>query len=213
MAKNKYRDWLTKSGLNKLRKWAKKGLTDEQIASNAGISRSTLNEWKRKYPDIADALKSGKEIADEAVENALYQKAIGMEVTDTQYKMVKVDAVKLKAQRTKFMNRYKLDHPEASEKDILLAAAEEVPTYERIPILKIKKQLPPDATAAMFWLKNRKPEVYRDQTFRELNLAQVEKAKAEARIAQARADEYDTNFDAEDRTTIIDDLGDDSDGE
>ena len=26
--------------------WARNGLTDEQIAGNMGISRSTLNEWK-----------------------------------------------------------------------------------------------------------------------------------------------------------------------
>jgi hypothetical protein len=29
--------------------WARDGLSDEQIAKNMGISRSTLAEWKKKY--------------------------------------------------------------------------------------------------------------------------------------------------------------------
>ena len=45
-----------------LEAWARNALTDEQIAANIGISRSTLNEWKKKYSDISDTLKRGKEI-------------------------------------------------------------------------------------------------------------------------------------------------------
>lgn len=51
--------------------WAREGLTDEQIARNMGISRSTLNQWKEKYSDISDTLKRGKEVVDLQVENAL----------------------------------------------------------------------------------------------------------------------------------------------
>ena len=42
-----------------------------------GISRSTLNEWSRKYSDISDALKKGREISDYIIENALFKSATG----------------------------------------------------------------------------------------------------------------------------------------
>ena len=63
----------TEEGLLQLEAWARNGLTDEQIAANIGISRSTLNEWKKKYSDISDTLKRGKEIVDIQVENAITQ--------------------------------------------------------------------------------------------------------------------------------------------
>ena len=68
--RGKYEEWLTKEGLLKIEGWARDGLTDEQIAKNMGISRSTLNEWKNKYSDILDTLKKGKEVVDLEVENA-----------------------------------------------------------------------------------------------------------------------------------------------
>lgn len=75
MAKGKYEEWLTKDGLILIEGWARDGLTDEQIAHNMGISRDTLYEWKKKFPDISDALKKTKEVVDREVENALFKKA------------------------------------------------------------------------------------------------------------------------------------------
>lgn len=60
-----------------IRGWAREGLSDEQIAGNMGIAKSTLYEWKKRYPEFADALSKGKEVADYEVENALYKKATG----------------------------------------------------------------------------------------------------------------------------------------
>lgn len=84
MAKGKYQQWLTEDGLLLLKGWARDGLTDEQIANNCGVSRSTLSEWKRKFSDISDALKRGKEVVDYEVENALYRRALGYEYEETQ---------------------------------------------------------------------------------------------------------------------------------
>lgn len=75
MAKGKYEEWLTKDGLILIEGWARDGLTDEQIAHNMGISRSTLKEWKKDYPAISAALKKSKEVVDRQVENALFKKA------------------------------------------------------------------------------------------------------------------------------------------
>lgn len=82
MAKGKYEYWLTPEGLIKLEGWARDGLTDEQICKNIGISRETLNQWKKKYADISDTLKRGKEVVDYEVENALLKRALGYTVKE-----------------------------------------------------------------------------------------------------------------------------------
>lgn len=76
MAKGKYEYWLTNEGLLLLEGWARDGLSDRQIAINMVIGERTLYEWKLKYPQIAQALKKGKEIIDYEVENALLNKAL-----------------------------------------------------------------------------------------------------------------------------------------
>lgn len=123
-AKGKYADWITPEGLLKIEGWARDGLTDEQIAKNMGISRSTLNVWKTKYLDISDALKKGKEVIDRQVENALLKRALGYE-----YQEVK----------------------EKFEGDVMT---------ERTVT---KKEVVPDVTAQIFWLKNRKRETWTDR--------------------------------------------------
>lgn len=75
----KYHDWITEEGLLKIEGWARDGLTDEQISHNIGIHPSTLYDWQKKYPEIAEALKKGKEVIDRQVENALLKRALGYE--------------------------------------------------------------------------------------------------------------------------------------
>lgn len=79
MAKGKYHQWLTEEGLNRLQGWKRNGLTDEQIAEKMGIVPSTLYEWMKKYSEISESLKIGKEDADLIVENALLKSARGFE--------------------------------------------------------------------------------------------------------------------------------------
>ena len=79
MAKGKYDAWINDPDkLTLLAGWARKGLSDEQIAKNMGIRRSTLNEWRKKFPVISDALKKNKEICNTEVENSLYKKCTGI---------------------------------------------------------------------------------------------------------------------------------------
>ncbi|WP_461818267.1 helix-turn-helix domain-containing protein [Faecalimonas sp.] len=120
MAKGKYQEWLEPEGLLKIEGWARDGLTDEQIAENMGVSRSTLNCWKDKYSDISDTLKRGKEVIDRQVENALLKRALG----------------------------YRYD---------------EITMENGIETKRVTKEVIPDTTAQIFWLKNRKPEEWRDK--------------------------------------------------
>lgn len=139
MAKGKYEEWLEPEGLLKLQGWARDGLIDEQIAENMGIVPSTLYEWKKKYPNISEALKKGKEVVDRQVENALLKRALGYEYEE--------------------------------KKTELWEDAEGNPC-EKITVTR--KQIVPDTTAQIFWLKNRKSDVWRDK--HEVNSNSGEKA-------------------------------------
>jgi transcriptional regulator with XRE-family HTH domain len=75
MAKSKWEQ--VKQKLPLVEKWCRDGLTEDQIAKNLGISRSTLSEYKLKHEDLSDALKRGKEVFITEIENALAKKALG----------------------------------------------------------------------------------------------------------------------------------------
>lgn len=83
----KYQHWLTEEGLSQIRNWAKAGLTNAQIAHNCGVSRDTLDTWCKRFPDISDTLKMGKEVADLEVENAMHRSAVGFTYEEKIYEI------------------------------------------------------------------------------------------------------------------------------
>lgn len=86
---SKVNDWLEQDKLTLLEAWARDGLTNEQIAHNIGINTSTLWDWRKKYPNISDALKKGKEVVDYEVENALLKRALGYTIIVHKQKVTK----------------------------------------------------------------------------------------------------------------------------
>jgi hypothetical protein len=120
MAKGKYEEWLTDEGLLLIEGWARDGLTEDQIAHNMGVSVKTLYNWKTKHLPILHALKSGKEVVDRQVENALLKTALGFEY---------------------------LEETVTNKGDVV----------------EVRKVQHPNTTALIFWLKNRKPEQWRDK--------------------------------------------------
>lgn len=206
MARAEYKKWLEPDNLTRLRSWARDGLTNEQIAKKIGVRRQTISEWSKKYPDIADALKKGKEVVDSEIEDSLISVMKKHTITTTQYKMVKKDDFNLKAERSKFANIYKLDHPDATKNEILIATAENVEVYEKIPISKTVTEVDPNTSAIIFWLKNRRPDVYRDQTFQKLNEANARKTLAEAQLSEAQLKAIEESDDPSNKTIIVDDI-------
>ena len=103
MATGKYQEWLEEDKIILIKGWARAGLTNEQIAHNMGIARETLNQWAKKYKIISDTLKDGKEVADYVIENALYQRAKGIEYEEVK-QIIEKDALgreKKKIEKTK----------------------------------------------------------------------------------------------------------------
>lgn len=119
----KYQHWIGPEGLTLLEGWARDGLIDEQIAHNMGVHVSTLYDWKKRFPELSEALKKGKEVVDYQVENALLKRALGYEYTEV---MVEEGTDGTRRRET-------------------------------------VKQVAPDVAAQIFWLKNRRPDRWRDR--------------------------------------------------
>lgn len=57
------------------------GATDEDLARIFEVAESTINTWKKKYPEFLESIKEAKDIADANVANSLYRQAIGYRQT------------------------------------------------------------------------------------------------------------------------------------
>jgi hypothetical protein len=66
-----------------IEKWARDGLTEAQMHTNLGINHSTFDQYKKKYPELKEALKKGKEVFITEVENALSKRALGFTYEET----------------------------------------------------------------------------------------------------------------------------------
>ena len=130
------------------RAMARLGATDKEVADALGVALATLKTWK-KIPEFVAALKEGKALADAHVEDGLYQRAIGYE-----YREVKVVQ-------------------EANEVGVAIGGGDDgKATLMPAVVIRtetVSKQRAPDVTAQIFWLKNRKPEEWRDVQQRELS--------------------------------------------
>lgn len=80
------------------------GLTDAQLACAFNIAESTLYLWKQRFPDFAEAISSGKLIADGNVAMSLYQRAIGYEHEEVHLNVVGGELV-----QTTLIKRYPPD--------------------------------------------------------------------------------------------------------
>ena len=99
------------------------GATDNELAEFFKTTVRTINNWKAKFPDFANALRVGKVEADERVTRSLYQRAVGYSVPETHISVHQGKVIKT----------------------------------------ELMKHFPPDTTACIFWLKNRRPEEWREK--------------------------------------------------
>lgn len=73
----KYEEWLKPEKLILVQGWKMDGLSDEQVAHNMGINPATFWDWKKRFPEFSNAVKTSGDVADRIIENALFQKAKG----------------------------------------------------------------------------------------------------------------------------------------
>jgi hypothetical protein len=113
--------------ISRAEKLCKLGATDMEIADFFEVDVRTLYRWKAEHEGFCQALKSGKDQADERVERSLFARAIGYEHDDMDIRVVE-------------------------------GAVVQTP---------IRKHYPPDTTAGIFWLKNRRSAEWRDKVQQE----------------------------------------------
>lgn len=133
--------------------WARDGLTDEQICHNMGIHVATLCDWKNRFPQLSEALKKGKAPVDQEVENALLKRALGYE-----YEEVTTEIEEIPTGRNDENGR-----PIMKQKK---------------HIRKTVKHVMPDTLAQMYWLKNRRPDRWRDKPIEVVDNSTMEKLDA-----------------------------------
>ena len=123
--------------VDQARKLCLLGATDAQLADFFEVSETTINNWKNQFPEFLESVKSGKKIADAQVASSLFGRATGAEWTED-------TAIKVK----------KVTYTENGKRS---AEVEEVVT------VPVRCSAPPDTTACIFWLKNRKADEWRDR--------------------------------------------------
>lgn len=127
-----------------VQKLARLGATDEDLADFFDVAVRTIANWKDEYPEFLQALKDGKAGSDMGVATRLYERALGFEWQEQQ-------AIKVK--------------------DVLFENGKKIKETERVEVVTIDRVVPPDTTACIFWLKNRRPDKWRDKQDHELGVS------------------------------------------
>lgn len=146
IAKGKYQEWLTPDGLTRIEGWAREGLTDAQIAVKMGVNVSTLYKYQNEHNEITEALKRGKAPVDIEVENMLLKRAMGYTYTETTEEVYTYDEIDPKTGKPKVKEKH---------------------------VKRVTKEIPPDTTAQIFWLKNRRPDLWRDRHENDVSIKNV----------------------------------------
>lgn len=129
-------EWLSEDNLLRIKGWARDGLTDKDIAEKKiGITARSFCDWKKKYASISSALKEGRAPIDTQIEDSMVKSAMGFKVTEKK-------AFKVKTTKKK-------DGMEITE--------------EHMEVVEVERYVDPVVVAQIFWLKNRKPEYWKDK--------------------------------------------------
>ncbi|MBZ9975492.1 hypothetical protein [Mesorhizobium sp. BR-1-1-10] len=114
------------------------GAIDADLAEFFDVSEVTINAWKKAQPEFLKSIKGGKAIADREVAEKLIDRALGAHYS--QQKEVKLKSVKYDPKTFKKMSE-----------------------EERVEVITLEMTAPPDTQALIFFLKNRRPDLWRDK--------------------------------------------------
>jgi len=123
---------------------AKKGMTDAETAYAIGIGEDTLTKWKASKR-FASMLDTAKQDIDDRVEQSLLKRALGYKYQERHREMIQTGTE---------------DVPDPESKDG--KGTKKIPVFREVNKL-IEKEIPPSDVACFFWLKNRRPEKWREK--------------------------------------------------
>lgn len=113
------------------------GCKDDEIANFIGVTRQTLHNWRAQYPEFDEAIREGRVGSDLRVANRLFNRALGYEWTEQQVVKVK--------------------------ETIYSDTGKKLREVEKVEVVEVLRRAPPDTTAGIFWLKNRRTGDWRDR--------------------------------------------------
>ena len=113
------------------------GVPNEEIADLIGVHRNTLFMWTQNNIDLKVALKQAAQFADELVEASLFRRACGYSHPAEKH----------------FLDKQLVTDEETGQKYL----RSNVITHE------YTEHYPPSEQAAMFWLRNRQPERWKEK--------------------------------------------------
>ena len=120
-----------------------RGATNQDLAGRFSVARSTIDLWIASYPEFAEAVQQGRDVADATAVESLFTRVTGY------------------------------NHP--AEKVFLYRGEAKTATYTA--------HVPPETRACMYWLRNRRPEDWREISERSAaELAQKAAADAAFRV-------------------------------
>ncbi len=119
-----------KPRLEEIKSWCLAGHIDKDMFKALGVSEATFYKHKAENREFSEALKVTKDIADLNVVNSLYKRALG----------------------------YDYDEITRKPKVIKDEDGQSTGKTELAVVKTVSKQVLPDVTAQIFWLKNRTKE-------------------------------------------------------
>lgn len=134
--------------LEQIAAMCRNGATDKEIYTLLGISEDSFYRYKKSHREFSESLKENKEFADLRVENNLNKNANGYEYEEEVVVMKK-----------------EIIYNEQGKKQ------KEIVYPVKVSLKKYKES---ETKAQQFWLQNRKPKVWRNQTDVNLNVNKLE---------------------------------------
>lgn len=135
MAKSKYYSNVEPK-LDLIKQWARRGYTDKDICVNLKVSESSFYEYKKKHPELVEALAIGKEQANAMVENQALKNSLGFTY---------------------------VEEVVSTKKEVLYENGKRLKEISEPVIMTLKKYKPSDQTAVKYWLNNQDSENWKEK--------------------------------------------------
>ncbi|MBQ4403489.1 MAG: helix-turn-helix domain-containing protein [Selenomonadaceae bacterium] len=72
-----YKNWIAGDGLERVREWARQGLTDKQIAKNIGVTTVAYYDWRKRFPAFGESIDKARAELRSELEKFMFDLATG----------------------------------------------------------------------------------------------------------------------------------------